>query len=238
VRVVVVPELTALLKKQLEPFQKMNADSNAQSRALGLATFSFTDGAVFAASSTFTDGGKKWEQLNVFGTSCSGFDSQVGRQLTWAIEPNVSFLAPAGELDANLPLFTAVAYSLRPTPEWAQMKADHAAKMQQIEAKGVADRAKIWADANREISRTINEGYAARSASMDETNRRFANMIRGVDEYAPSSGGASVQLPNAYSYVFSNGKGDYLLTNEAGYDPNADLARGGATWETMKPAER
>ena len=235
-RVVPIPELTAILQRQLEPIKQQNAAANERSRALGVGTFSFSDGAVLGASTTFELDGKSWEQLNVFGVMHTGLDTQVGRQLWWGIEPSVAFLAPAGKLEESLPLLMSISYSVRMTPAWAKMKSDHMAKMNQIDAKGAADRAQIWADSNREVSRIINDGYRERSASSDETHRKFINSIRGVEDYTTSAGGTSVQLPNEYSYVYGNGNGEYILTNEAGYDPNADKGVNNTTWETMKAA--
>ncbi len=237
-QVVVIPELTAILQRQLAPLKKQNEQTNRQSQAIGGGTFSFTDGAVLGASSSYELDGKRWEQLHVFGNTYSGLDAQVGRQLWWALEPNVTFRAPAGQLEANMPLMLAVSYSLRMTPQWAKMKTDHMIKMNQIAAKGAADRAKIMADSNREINRIIVEGHRQRETIRDATHRKVINSIRGVDDYTTEGGGASVQLPSDYDHVYTNGNGEYVLTNDANYNPNEDSALNNLTWKTMKPAGR
>lgn len=237
-RVVTIPELTTVLQKQLEPIRQTQAQSARQAQALGIRQSSFCDGAVLAATCFYEDGGKKWEHLLVFATAQFGLDSDVGRQIFWSIEPSVSYRAEAGELDASMPLLMAIANSVRPTPEWAQMKADHAAKMNQIAAKGAADRADIIARSNREISRTINDAYRARSESQDRTHAAFIKSIREVEDYAVPGGEATVQLPNHYGHVFTNKSGEYLLTDDSNFDPNIDPLFKDKSWESMQPANR
>ncbi len=235
--VVVIPELTAMLKKQLEPIIRQQEISNQQSRQMGLAMHSFADGAVLSGTCFYELDGKKWEHLIVFGTTQVGTDSQTGRQLWWAIEPSVSYRAEAGQLEANMPLFMAIANSVRMTPKWQAMKSDHSAKMNQIAAKGAADRSRIIANSNREISKIINDGYNERQASMDRTQKQVINAIRGVDDYTVPGSQDVVQLPNNYSHIYSNGNGEYLMTNDSLYNPNTDSNINNHTWSTMEAAK-
>lgn len=236
-QLVVIPELTTILRKQLEPIAEMQAQSNRQAAQFGLNTHSFIDATVYGATCTYEQNDKQWEHLFIFGTSYLGSDSQLGRQLWWGVEPNVSYRAPAGQLDAKMPLMMTIANSVRMTPQWQQMKADHIAKMGQIDAKGAADRSRIIAESNREISRIINDGYKERMATMDETHRKVINSIRGVEDYAAPGSDTRVQLPNNYDHVFSNGNGEYILTNDSLYNPNADSNLNRGTWTTLEAAK-
>lgn len=237
-KVVVVPELTAVLQKQLEPMRRMQAEQQQQMRAMGMAMNNFMDAAVLSASASYEMDGKQWDHLFIFGTMHLGTDNELGRQLWWTIEPNVSYRAPAGELDASMPLLMTIANSVRPTPQWARMKSDHQAKMNQIAAKGAADRSRIIAESNREISRMINDGYEQRMKTMDETHRKVINTIREVDDYSDPERGGTVQLPHHYDHVYSNGKGEYILSNDALFDPNTDPVTNDDRWNSIEPVKK
>lgn len=233
-QLLVIPELTQLMQKQLEPIKQLQEQQNQQSAGLSR---SFLDGSVYGATVTYEQEGKKWEHLFVYGASYLGMDSQLGRQLWWSIEPNVSYRAPAGELDAKLPLMMTIANSVRMTPQWQKMKADHMAKMNQIDRKGAADRSRIIAQSNREISKIITDGYKERQAIQDETHRQVINSIRGVEDYAVPGGSTTVQLPNTYDHVYGNSNGEYILTNDANYNPNTDPNLNNQTWNTLEVAK-
>lgn len=230
----VVPELTAVLRKALEPIKQQQMQLVQQSQMMGIPMNAFADGAFLAAHATMEENGKQWEMLFVFGTVFFGSDNQMGRQIHWAVEPNIAFRAPAGQLEANMPLMMAVANSVQPTPQWSRMKADHSAKMNQIAAKGAADRSRIIADSNREVSRIINEGYENRVRSQDESHRKFVNAIRGVEEYNDPSKDYPVHLPNNYNHVFSNSNGEYILTNDVNYNPNSDQSINNLNWNRLE----
>jgi hypothetical protein len=235
--VVVVPELTQIIKKQYEPILRQLEQQNQQSAAMGLNMRSAGDAAVLAANATYTLGGKRYEQLFVFGTSYLLTDSDSGRQVFWSIEPNVVYRAPAGELDDAMPLLMAIANSLRPTPQWAKMKADHIAKMNQINAQGAAERSRIIAESNREISRIITEGYEQRQATMDRSHRQTINAIREVENYTTPGSSTTVQLPHHYNHVYTNSNGEYILTDDALYNPNLDPTLNQHDWQPMQRAE-
>ena len=86
-----------------------------------------------------------------------------------------------------------------------------------------------------DISDIIHKGYQERNAIRDETQRKVINSIRGTEDYVVPGGSTSVQLPNDYRSVYTNGNGEYLLTNDALYDPNTDPALNSQQWTGMQP---
>lgn len=229
----VVPEMTAMLQRAIEPMKQQHMQLAQQSQMMGVPMNAFADGAFLSAHVTLEEDGQQWEMLFVFGHAFFGTDTQMGRQIHWVIEPNIGFRAPAGQLESNMPLLMTIANSVQQTPQWTRMKADHMAKMNQIAIKGAADRSRIIAESNREIGRIITEGYQARQASQDESHRQFINAIRGVEEYNDPSKEYPVQLPNNYQHVYSNSNGDYILTNDPMYNPNADPVLNNLNWNRL-----
>ena len=235
-QVVVVPEYTQVIQRQIMSVRRQAEQMNQQNRAMGLASHHHVDGAMLAVSATYTIGEQKWEQLNLFGTMFYLTDTEMGREILWSVEPNLAFRAPAGKLEANLPLLMTISNSLRPTKQWARMKAEHLAKMNQIAAQGAAARSNIIAETHREVSRIINDGWEQRQDSLERTHRQTINAIREVDNYTTPDGGEPVQLPHDYQHVYTNGT-QYILTNDPNYDPNVDEAVNNLNWQRMRRAE-
>ena len=213
--VVVIPQLTAMLQQRLAPLK-------AQQQA-----GSFCEGAVFAASMRYNSGGKEFEQLNVFGITNIGFNSEFGRNLYWGMEPNISYRAPSGKLEAALPLLLTIANSLGHTPEWVRMVNDHARKINMQPSF----KPSILHDAGKSVGDIMFEGWKNREAITSPSQRRVVESIHGVNTYSTGSG--SVQLPTGYNKVYSNGLGDYVLSNDAFYQPATDPSLNNQTWTAL-----
>ena len=238
---VVVPELTAVLRKQIEWRRAMLEQQAQQDASMGLRTF--IDAQVLAFECSYTHEGRDWEELTIFGLSWEGIEGRlIGRATTWSLDPVVVYRAPAGKLEPQMPLLVAIVNTCHVTPEWSQMRAEHSAKLAGIARKGAEaankaamERSRMLAKYSSDISDIIHEGYQKRSAIQDETHRKVINSIRGTEDYVVPGGNTSVQLPNDYRSVYTNGNGEYLLTNDALYDPNTDPALNTHQWTGMQP---
>ena len=235
--VVVVPELTEIFRQQMAPMRQQLEEQNRFNASMGLTLRTTMDVIAMAARCRFQEKGREWEQLFVFVTGHTTNESEFGRQIFWFIEPNYGFRAAAGELDATLPLLVTIANSVQPTPEWAGMRDDHLRKMNQIAARGAAERSAIMADANRDINRMLTEGWEGRQASQERGHRQFINAIRGVDNYAVPGSSTPVQLPNTHRHVYTNQQGEYLLFDDPNFDPNRDPVLQDSRWTEMKPVK-
>ena len=233
----VIPELSDILQRQIEPLRQSQAANSQQWAAMGSGMQSFIDASVLAFEWTYREGGESWEGLLIVGHTWMGSDTELGRQLSWTLEPSVTYRAKKGELEGHLPLLMSIANSVRPTPKWFQMKLDHMRAMNRIAAKGAAERSNLIAESNREINQMIQDGWRERNEVRDAAHEKFINTIRGVDDYTVDGSSDSVQLPSHYGHVFSNGNGEYLLTNDALFDPNTDPAFNSASWDTMRIVE-
>jgi|GEM_PF-1149378 len=238
---VVVPELTAVLRKQIEWRRAMLEQQAQQDASVGLRTF--IDAQVLAFECSYTHQGQAWDELTIFGLSWEGIEGRLtGRATTWSLNPVVVYRAPEGQLDAQLPLLVAIVNTCQVTPQWSRMRAELQAKLIGIAQKGAADANKAAMDRSRmlakyssDISDIIHKGYQERNAIRDETQRKVINSIRGTEDYVVPGGSTSVQLPNDYRSVYTNGNGEYLLTNDALYDPNTDPALNSQQWTGMQP---
>ncbi|MGA8754313.1 hypothetical protein [Candidatus Deferrimicrobium sp.] len=65
-----------------------------------------------------------------------------------------------------------------------------------------------------------SESYRKRSESQDRISQSFSEYVRGVETYRNPYEGRPVQLPSGYSDAWVNARGEYLLSNNAGFNPN------------------
>src|SRR5690606_2690896 len=185
----IVPELTELLRRQLEPLRQLVESQRAFNEAQGIRT-SF-DANVMACECGYRHEGRDWEEVAIFGISSQIMESALlGTQIVWTVDPTLSYRAPAGELEKSMPLLIAIANSARETPEWIKMRADLQAKLSGIAAEGArksaeeaAKRSRIIASYNQEISDIISSGYREREAIQDRTHQKVINAIRGTEDY-------------------------------------------------------
>jgi hypothetical protein len=96
----------------------------------------------------------------------------------------------------------------------------HQVGMDAIAQVGV--RARIFREANQEISRMIVAQYAETQRRHDRAADQFSDLMRGLDTYQISEREA-VKLPSGYSSAWVNDRGEYLLVERDAYDPNRDF---------------
>lgn len=225
--VVVLPELTEMLNRRLAPLRQQTEMMNTS-----IGTRSTIEASYLGVEFQMVENGQTMEGIFMFGTMAFVSETEMMRQTLWSIDRNCMFRAPQGRLESSMPTLMTVANSLRQTPQWMQMFASHARKMNQISARGAAEISRINAESHREITRIINEGYQRRNQINDETHRKYINSLREVEDFVDSDGD-HVQLPSGYDRVYSDGMGNYILTNDANFEPNVEL-EGTRDWNPIR----
>ncbi len=212
-----------------EPLQAQLRQTLAQARQLGVQMA--LSGDTARAKVAYQAGGAPVEEwliavATVRATPVPALvGGQLGQTLTYVEEVRLLFgmRAPAGQLEANEKLFTLIASTLRLEPEWegrvAQVQLDIAATNQ----KGAADRIRIQQQAAEEIRAIQDETYRNRQRSQDRSAHRIGQYIRGVETYRDPGTGEQVELSNQYGRAWSNGAGEYVLSDSPGFNPNQQL---------------
>ena len=77
---------------------------------------------------------------------------------------------------------------------------------------------KIISATNDQMIANIDASYRQSQQTSDRINNQFSDYIRGVDRY--TDGGNEIQLPSGYDNAWVNNRGEYLLTNTPGFQPN------------------
>jgi hypothetical protein len=159
-------------------------------------------------------------------TPAPAFDpmtGQMGQALSYSCGADFVFAssAPAGRLEANEKLFRAIVGSVRVDPGWLariqQVQLDIAA----AQVKGARDRSRIIAQSAEDTRRIVDESYQRRQGSQDRIAERWSQATRGVETFRNPGTGETVELSNRYGNAWSNGKGEYLLSDAPGFDPSA-----------------
>jgi hypothetical protein len=66
----------------------------------------------------------------------------------------------------------------------------------------------------------FDDSYRQRSQSQDRISRSFSEYIRGVETYRNPYENRPIQLPSGYANAWVNRSGEYILSPQAGFDPN------------------
>ena len=76
----------------------------------------------------------------------------------------------------------------------------------------------------------IMQSYNEREAVNDRIADRFSQYIRGVGKYYDPVNQKAVELPARYENAWTNGSGDYIVSESRSYNPNIDSNQ---NWQKM-----
>jgi hypothetical protein len=177
--------------------------------------------------------GQLWEE-DVFIT-LTYYPWQLGT--LWSVNSAYAFRAPKGQLDTIKPLMTTTISTIRLSQEWyggymyVQKLFNDRMNQSIRNARAISD---TITRNSEEIRQMFADSYKQRSESQDRISQNFSEYIRGVETYNDPYGGHPVQLPSGYNDAWVNARGEYLLSNQAGFDPNV----GDTTeWRRMPAAQ-
>ena len=164
-------------------------------------------------------GGQLWEE-DVYVTLVYT-PTQMG--MFWSVTSAYAFRAPKGQLDRLTPIMNTTVSTLRMSPDWyggyMYVQKLFFDRMNQ----GIRNARAISETITRnseEIRRMFDDSYRQRSQSQDRISRSFSEYIRGVETYRNPYEDRPIQLPSGYANAWVNRSGEYILSPQAGFDPN------------------
>jgi hypothetical protein len=141
----------------------------------------------------------------------------------WSVTSAHSFRAPKGSLDRLTPVMNTTINTLRLNPEWyggyMYVQKLFLDRMRQGIRSARALSETITRN-SEEIRQMFSDSYRQRSESQDRISRSFTEYIRGVETYRNTYEDRPVQLPSGYANAWVNRSGEYILSPQAGFDPN------------------
>jgi len=178
-------------------------------------------------------GGASWEE-DVYVTLVYT-QSQMG--WFWSVTSAHSLRAPKGQLDKMAPLMMAMVNSSRMNPEWYGGYMYVQKLFMDRMNQGIKNAAAISATITKnseEIRQMYSDSYKQRCESQDRISQSFSEYIRGVDTYKNPYEDRPVQLPSGYNDAWVNSQGEYILSAQAGFDPNVGST---TEWRRMDKRE-
>jgi hypothetical protein len=154
--------------------------------------------------------------------------------INWTVDPIFSFRAEKGRLDTNARLFQTIAYSFTLDLQWFNKynQLVYYLIQQQIQRiHSIGEISRIISQTHNEISDMMMQSYNERQAVNDRIADKFSQYVRGVDKYYDPVNQKAVELPTGYDNAWTNGIGDYIVSDSPSYNPNVESNQ---NWQRMK----
>jgi hypothetical protein len=204
------PKLTEVLAQQAHQVEAMARQYNLKQQVKFDA---------MRARVKYNSNGKDLEEWIFAATVTTGTHEPMGWTYN-CVAHMAAERAPAGQLDTSRDMLELVASTLRVDPQWQTRISQNAQATQQIELKGIRDRSAIMTKNAEDIRNIQREGYENRQRVVDSSNEQFSQTLRGVETYRNPGTGETLELDNRYGHAWVNNAGEYLLTDQIGFDPN------------------
>ena len=231
----ILPAFRARLHPRVEQAVELPKVAKAlTARGTGPVTSSRYDAARVRIA--YTQAGRAMEEDFYTVVSYTGSPVVPGATL-WQPQLLYSFRAPRGRLDAAAPLLQVMVSSVRPSLKWYAgyrhvFNLWIKGQMQSIQAAGALSRS-ISAGSGA-ITQQTSDAWGAQQQAYDRIYDAESDQIRGVESYDDPFGGAQVQLPSDYGHAWASANGDYVLSDDAAFDPNTGSV---AQWRQLRPAK-
>jgi hypothetical protein len=143
----------------------------------------------------------------------------------------MSFTAPKGKLAVNDKLLRVMMTSIRVTPEFSAASNKNIAGYYQLQAKKEAQIDQI----NAQLQNDITQMYMQMSANAARVSRQgflaVDQNLRGVQTFRDPSTGNTMELSSQYDHAWLNGAGEYVMSDDPNFNPNAQLS---GSWNQLQ----
>ena len=139
--------------------------------------------------------------------------------------------APAGELQAKSRMYAAMVGSLRANPPWVGAVGTVIGSIIKGEQMEVGKRIAIFRELSQQTGDIITRAYAAQQETQARVANAYSESVRGVETYYDPHTRESVQLTGGYRQAWSNGRGEYILSDDPNFDPSVALRE---NWTAMQ----
>ena len=163
------------------------------------------------------------------------FSQAPGIPITlWGPERIYSFRAEAGELDDASALMHSVVFSAQVNQRWLNeylqvVQLWNQGQLQSIQSAGELSR--YIAQVNDDILDITTQTFERQQQVNDRISEQMSETIRGVETYETPFDDFPVELPGGYENAWTTANGDYILSNDAFFDPNIGSS---VDWERIR----
>ena len=161
------------------------------------------------------------------GRTQSTFNTETG---TYVVGPTLLVVAPAQASPARVKEGQIIASSVRMTPQFTSFVIKLALQMSEAGAQAARENGKRLQQDMEDRREKSMADFRTHMAEKDANTHDFCNYILDRQDFK-SANGTVVTMPSAYSHAWSNGSGEYVLTNDPTYDPRGT---GAGDWQKMQ----
>jgi hypothetical protein len=157
----------------------------------------------------------------------------MGENIFWMASYLFSFRALAGQLDSLSDMFMAIVRSYRMSAQWytRYMMLSQYMVQNQVFQLHVSQIKQVLAQMGGFMGDMMMDAFNQQQQTLDQLSDQFSQAVRGVDAYHDPTDGTDIELPGGYVHAWSNGGGEYILTNDANFDPGAGS---NVSWTAME----
>lgn len=230
-----------LLKPQLDNMEALSAQLRSNTNVATQANPWF---ACERSRVRYREGGREWEEEVQCTLIGQHYSSQAAGIMTasgfWTVHQIRTFRAPAGQLDARLPLLTIVADSVRETPRWSLAVAELRLELSKGRTRELANQtAAMAAEIGRRVgamSRLGDEQMASWKRQQDSIDRCYKANLQALGEVQDfrAADGDVKTVTNHYDRAFRDRNDNLILTNDPNYRPAGDPQVNRVEWEEMQ----
>jgi hypothetical protein len=147
----------------------------------------------------------------------------------------VALSAPKGKLQANDRLFQVIVSSIQPEPQWLTYSGGVLTKMYQVQAQKLANINQQWSQFYTHAAQTINGVTANAIRGANASSFHADQNIRGVQTFRDPTTGKTQELSNLYDHAWQNGSNEYIMSNEANFNPNEHVPGNWSELQAVNP---
>ncbi|MEM1045170.1 MAG: DUF4339 domain-containing protein [Pseudomonadota bacterium] len=240
----VVPEATEMVRRT-NAYGYNQARQYTQQNAARGETWTY-DVHVRRVVMRYTEKGQRLESTTfaVIGSNTITYTNGAVKSANWLVTDAYSVGGPVGTDYVNDPVLAAIVRSRRINPDWAHaIDQWYAGARQQIIREGAAAAAAAqsnWSNTRGQKSDDVLDisfnGWKNRNTISDRSQSNLVNSIHERTTYATPSG-QNVNLPSFYRNAFTDGRGNYVLHNDANYNINTDPTFNSRNWQRIQPVQ-
>ena len=145
------------------------------------------------------------------------------------------FRTPKGKLDANDRLFKLIASTVRPDPEWQKWSNGIIANLYRRKQEELAKQSAIIAQLQQNAIDTITGVTARQQAGSLQSAAGASQVIRSVQTFRDPTSGATFELSNQYDHAWLNGSNQYVMSDDASFNPNGSLNGNWTQLQAVQP---
>jgi hypothetical protein len=143
--------------------------------------------------------------------------------------------APQGKLDQQDRLFKLIASSIRVDPKWQATVSQYITMLTQADQQRKDTNRRTWAAFQVHAAQVINGVTANMMAGSEASVAGESQIIRGVQTFRNPDTGATFELSNLYDHAWLNGNNEYIMSDDASFNPNSSLNGSWSKLQAVKP---